>query len=411
MQKHLISPKGLFLFGSILTVITGFFWIMKTDGAAWHTILFYAWNDQFMDFYNHISYVENPSTVYWSSVHACFPAFAYIFYYALNRMIPAEYTEISTLTRDNPYGGMLFLIYMTVVTLLFVYVADEYMHQKKAEKLLTMVPLFFTVPFLYLFERGNMAYLVIVFLLAFLMLRDSENPVKREMALICLACAAALKIYPALFGMLYLKERRWKETVRAVIYGALIFFVPYLFFGGIEGLLQNIRNLGDVNEMVWQEGCFNSLVHITVMFGYKLGIATETSVYIGKIISYVYFVLLLIAAFCQKSKWRTYALLSGIMIWFPMWSGTYTVTYMSIPLLAFLNESRTEGRWTEYVYAGLFVGIFSLLPFDSELCMGYFGYNLSTVVRYTAMGMLLLMILAEQGAGVVYRLKMKEDTI
>ena len=149
-----ISPAGLFLLGSVLTVIFGFLQIMKTDGEAWNTILFYSWNDYFMDFYNHVSYVENPSTVYWSSVHACFPAFAYIFYFALNRMIPSQYTEISTLTRDNPYGGIIFLIYMLAVTLFFIFVVDEYLRKRKIEKLLVFISCFLQHLFyIYLKER------------------------------------------------------------------------------------------------------------------------------------------------------------------------------------------------------------------------------------------------------------------
>ena len=166
-----------------------------------------------------------------------------------------------------------------------------------------------------------MVYLVLVLLIAFLLMRDSEKKVNREIALICLACAAGLKIYPALFGVLYIKEKRFKEAVRAIIYGVLIFFLPYIFFGGIDGLKQNICNLIEVNKMVWEEGCFNSLVHITVMFGHKTGMATETAVQIGKVISNVYFAVLLLAALFlyaiiieRKFRWVPILLLCFVLI-------------------------------------------------------------------------------------------------
>lgn len=409
--KKIASPNRVFLFFSLASIFFGFMWIMITKGEAWNTVLFYNWNDHYMDFFNHIRYVDSPENVYNVSMHACFPAFAYLIYYAMNRMIPADYMGDGFSIRTSPYGNMIFLMYMLIVTLMFIWTAKKYLKIKEAEQFMYIVALLFTVPFLYLFERGNIVYLVVVLLIMFLMLYESDSPVKRELAIICLAFAAGLKLYPAIFGVLYIKDRRFKEAARAVIYGILVFVLPFAFFGGFDGFKQFMTNITQVNEVVWPEGCFNSLVHTVILIGYKLGIATETSIAVGKVLSVVYAIVLLVAAFFQKSKWKTYALLSGIMIWFPMWSGSYTITYMAIPLLAFASESEsTEKRkGIDYVYAVLFAGIFSLIVINSKWCLELCGYHLTVALRYVAMVAIFVLIVGEQTAELVRYLYNKSN--
>lgn len=84
------------------------------------------------------------------------------------------------------------------------------------------------------------------------------------------------------------------------------------------------------------------------------------------------------------------------MIWFPMWSGSYTMSYMCIPLLAFVNESRMASENRDYVYAFLFVGIFSLIVADSSICTKLSGYQLTVVLRYTSMLLIVFIIVCEQ---------------
>jgi hypothetical protein len=69
----------------------------------------------------------------------------------------------------------------------------------------------------------------------------------RETALFLFAIAAALKLYPAVFGILYLVKKRYKEAGRLIIYGFLFFFVPFVFFQGGNGFrifLYNITAVG-----------------------------------------------------------------------------------------------------------------------------------------------------------------------
>ena len=52
--------------------------------------------------------------------------------------------------------------------------------------------------------------------------------------------AAGFKLYSALFGLLWIKERKYKDTLRLLLYGVLAFFAPFVFFGGINGIIDYI---------------------------------------------------------------------------------------------------------------------------------------------------------------------------
>lgn len=92
-------------------------------------------------------------------------------------------------------------------------------------------------------ERGNISLLTAILVLAALYLKDSDNRFLRELAMILIAMAAEIKVYPAIVGLVYIKEKRYKEAVRLVIYGLLFFLVPFAFTGGIAGFIQYIKIL------------------------------------------------------------------------------------------------------------------------------------------------------------------------
>ncbi|MBQ9783212.1 MAG: DUF2029 domain-containing protein [Clostridia bacterium] len=49
-----------------------------------------------------------------------------------------------------------------------------------------------------------------------------------------IAVAAGIKLYPAIFGLLYVKEKRWSETLRLIAYGVLFFVVSFAFLADLE---------------------------------------------------------------------------------------------------------------------------------------------------------------------------------
>lgn len=186
-----------------------------------------------------------------------------------------------------------------------------------------------------------MSQLVLILLMYACAWMDSVKKAEKEAALILIAFAAGLKLYPAIWGVFYLAEKRYKEAIRLIIYGILLFFLPFIFFQGVDGF--------------W-------------------------------------------ICFLNKKSWQTIALLTSLMIIFVAASGTYCLVYWVIPFLCFMNDlyQRREYRKLDYVYAVLFALVFAAYPVRT---LGSSG------MLYAALYLLIALILADQTVLSVKRMK------
>lgn len=91
---------------------------------------------------------------------------------------------------------------------------------------------------LFTFGRGNVMLLAFLFVLLFFWLKDSPNKWLRELSFVALGCASAIKVYPAMFALIFIRERRFLDLLRTALYSAFLVFVPFLF---ISGGLSNVR--------------------------------------------------------------------------------------------------------------------------------------------------------------------------
>ncbi len=222
--------------------------------------------------------------------------------------------------------------------------------------------------FMRAFERGNLIMLALVCVLFFIMNYNSKNKAVKELALIALAVSAALKGYPAVLGILLLYEKRWKEAARLVAYGIMLVFIPFLFIeDGFYNIPDLIRNMAANSEFYSQlnEGWRFGLRYLLFAF---LDAESGKSVYdIMKIITYVFFILSLIAAPFMKTQWKKYALLLLPVILLPDNSGGYCILYTLPFFIMFLNQEQHDKR--DIVFLVLFILIFN--PYQIPFLSGY----------------------------------------
>ena len=81
---------------------------------------------------------------------------------------------------------------------------------------------------LFSYERGNVIYLAVIGMVCFIEHYQSENKVLREWSFIALAFAAAIKGYPAIFGILLIWEKRWKEAILFNPFTHVLLLLPFL---------------------------------------------------------------------------------------------------------------------------------------------------------------------------------------
>ena len=318
----------------------------------------------FVDFFDHVRrFYLGLDNVYAEGMHACFPPLAYCMYYLISRILYKD--NINKPETINTSGsGMLLICMLTAIFIMFfIFAFFRLYHGKSIASKKWMAALFVcSYPFWLAIERGNMSLLVLILLMYAMALKDSTKIWERETALLLFAMAAALKLYPAVFGLLYLISKRYKEAVRLVIYGVLFFFLPFVFFQGVHGFqifLHNINAVGSGATGV-------TIVGICGRLGLKLGMSLERGHAVGRIISYLYFGFVIVYSCHRKDTWRSVMFLTSLMIIFVSASGTYSLIYCVIPFICYMNELKEVRAYTKvhYVYATLFVLIFAAYPIE-----------------------------------------------
>lgn len=329
--------------GVILVITTILF--LKTPNML-YTLMDSDISKIFWDFKSHINFTADLKNTYSTSMHACFPPLIYLFYHFLYLIIP----KVDNI--DMLYN-FVYAIYSSVMFITFSYICSKMLEKESFAKRLTATVLFaLSAPFVFgIIEQGNIVLLPMMLLAVAALWRDSENKVKRELALIFIAVAAGIKVYPAIFGIIYLTEKRYKEAIRLIIYGILFFFVPFVFTGGIDGMITFFNNQSAVHQ-AWGKYSLVSIYSYAIFFdlGKKIGI----------ILSALFGCVALITVFFTKSMWQKYFMIAFIMVMCPLWSGQYTVCFFLIAFFAFLQSNQTlNNKFYDNIYIIMFSLIFS----------------------------------------------------
>jgi hypothetical protein len=336
--------------------------LLATRGAFLNRMVYEL--GRFPDFFNHVRrfYLGLP-TIYMADQDACFPPLAYCFYYLISRILSQDQSTDMAVLATSGYGMLVIAVVTAGFAVLFVFAAQRLCRMQpgwRKNSFLLLVLL--SYPFWMAVERGNMACGVLLLILAAIPLSESKSPAKQEAGLFLFAIAAALKLYPAIFFLYYAAKKRWREAFRFVLYSLLLFVVPFVFFGGIEGFRYFWKNITAVGGGATGV----TIAGIVGMVGEKLGLSLQLGHQVGKIIALAYAALVVWFVFRNIGKclWQTMALLVSMMIIFVPASGSYCLLYFSVPLFLFVNDLLGRTFWgrRDYLYAVLFALVFYGYP-------------------------------------------------
>lgn len=361
--------------------------LWATDGWLARTFIFAGGNpntDTFMDFFN--SVVNTYNNPYDAKV--IYPAICSLIYRLFLKLIMPQDFESVIINPDKSaqppelkiYQSFMFayIIFALVVIVLFFLAIGALMRSKgNADKTLMAFFCLFSAPFLFLIERGNILILSLVFTMLFIAYYDHKNKAVREIALICLAFAIAIKIYPVVFGVILLNEKKYKELIRAAIYTLIVFFVPFLFFGGIEGVGKFIRNLNSTSSN--NSAGINrqlSFQKFAIYLGKVFGSDSGVWMVIGKVIMVVFSAVGAFCLFISKERWKTCALCVCLIVGVPSMSSRYSLTFLIIPIILLIMDEY-ENKAFSYVCLSIMSAIFLVKPIyikwfsDINIYIGY----------------------------------------
>lgn len=392
--KDVNNTSKLFYIISFASLVVCIIMGALSNGVTVSNLLFNK-DDVFMDFFN--SVVDCSGDAYGES-GVIYPPLVVLFYKFCSMFFNIDSMKASEV-RETSLGMIIFVCFTIVSYILFAKLIYKYKNGSFANKSLFAFFTLFSFPMIYLIERGNIIVLVLPLLLYFVNEYDSDVKYKRHLAYICLAISVAIKIYPVFFGLLLLKKKKnFKNILLCIFYGAVFFFVPFIFVGGFSQLGVLIHNILYTSSMFGSKG-----------FGFKVSISNTFSLF-GHVFNHVrlfetagtmFLIITVLAGLFLilfnkwNEDWKIYAVISLIIILVPGFSYIYSVAYMIIPLLFFLNKKET--KWIDYIYSLLFIAQFIFLVAKTDELFPSFNSaelncNIATVVESIALLAMLVLL-------------------
>ena len=310
-------------------------------GRGIQTIFVNDTNNTFMDFFNSIA---NANIDPYRDGFSNYPAMACLLYKFFMHIVPAPVREIGSFQLRNLQQAMLVFILYNVVSLWIISATIDHKSLKldNARYLLSLVVLS-CAPMMFTLERGNLILLSFAFSVFFAFNHDSKNKLVREVAFISLAIAAAIKIYPAILGLIILKQKRYKEVFRLLIYGLIAFLAPFFYYDGIDSLAIMIQALGFTSNLTSEigygvnVGLYNICETIALIFGWSRSPAAIYAVHI------IVLGILIVGFFTLKKKWQEWMCLCLLIVLLPKTNYYYIMIFLLIPFVEWLNESNEKG--------------------------------------------------------------------
>lgn len=255
-----------------------------------------------------------------------------------------------------------FVVFITIFFSFFLYINYANLNTSIKEQTIKNVFVFsfLTYPFLFIVDRANIEVFVFIFLYLFIFFYRKQKTI---ISIIFLSCAIAMKLFPAVFLILLLSDKKYKEAIYTILLVMIISICGYLSYDG--NLIENIRShLAGLNfyGMVYSignEGLYfgNSLwgpVKLMIIgSGIKCTPALATKVYSISVLILFAFISAYII-FKEKIFWKKIALLVFSMNLFPFVSADYKLIHLFLPLFLFINnDNKDRFDWLYSILFGL----------------------------------------------------------
>lgn len=358
----------------------------------YNTFLF-APHGRFSDFFDSIRHASqlNPYFVESKLEPAVYFPFAYLFLYLIF-LIGKTFT-------------FSLIISIFLLALFLVYFNYKFLKTENSEKISLFKNIFIfsflSYPFLFVIDRGNIESFVFIFIALFFYFYLKKDYMK---GIIFLSFAIAMKMYPGIFLLLFLKDKKYREIAYAVFLTFALTFTSLLIFKGslysnIHGMFSGLNYFKNAYIIGSMGTNYNSslfgIIKICVLSLKKLSWAAPfLSV---KISAAVFSVLSLISVglsslyvlFVEKTLWKQTAILTIVMILLMPVSFDYKLISLFIPVWLFINSDDKSKH--DIVYAVLF----GLLLIPKQYYFVHSDISISVFLNPLIMIIMLILIIDE----------------
>lgn len=361
-NRRKINRFYVVFFGALF--LLAFAWLIQLLVQAFSTVppdvhnngVFHQnFTDTFRDFININLYIENFSP--YIDMDSSYPPF--------NFVIALPFTRVMLEKSVDDSLALYFSCALAMLCILLLLAKKRFSLNWRATGLIALAVLF-SSPTLFLIERANYVVFTFFFTGLFLLTYESESRAVRECSYLWLAMAVATKMYPAVFGLLLLKERRFFDLVRAALYSLLLFFLPFFMMEGgvvenIEAFLNNLTTFSGFTRLSLDVSAGGGIRITAYLLGLDY-VSAGVSVF-STIFRFTAFAILCVNILLIGEKWQTvfFCSLASILLPSPVMINTLIMAYFGVFALLIKKEKRK----IDYVYLA-----FSLLLLN-PLQLGY----------------------------------------
>lgn len=343
--------------------------MIVSHGESATQLFFSNKTDTGMDFYNSIYSAGTYKPYQRGDVY---PPLAELFFVICSRFCPASIWEGDADIRFGgsevrfTQGGQIAFMFFLIISVSILLASVKKITEKTKDFQLIFFCFLISMPFLYCVERGNILLLAFSCTVFFIAYYDDESMAKREGALLMLAFASALKLYPAIFVLLLFHEKKVFPVLRTGLYTVALSLLPLIFLGrGLFDFIQNSAMFAG-NGMGITLNISGAFAAIEIMTGAKLYEADF-------IISIILFTIVLLLSFFVKEKWKRVLFLSLALLNGYTNSYIYVGVFLLVPWVFFIITEKNESRIDKAVYTVLFLIILAPLPMGQVEDL--FSYN------------------------------------
>lgn len=211
-----------------------YYWLLQDPGLGLPQVnLLFDVNDRYMDFFNVLFAAKNLNTNPNAS-----PCVFSLLCYMINKVVPAlSQPGVKHLLVGKATFAAYTLLSLGLFTIAFNGLFKKF-HVPGKYRLWFLLIFILSYPVVFAVDRGNSALLTGALMALFLLQYING---KTFFAALLLAFAISLKYYYAVFGVLFIIDRKWRDACVTALFTAFLLYVSLTFSDG--GFLVNLKRL------------------------------------------------------------------------------------------------------------------------------------------------------------------------
>ncbi|MBR1914039.1 MAG: DUF2029 domain-containing protein [Lachnospiraceae bacterium] len=340
--------------------------MLAEKGSYWEYFFWKDTADTGMDFYN--SLAESAGGDPYGTYHTLYPPLGNAYFYGMHLMIPEEVrdsfptdhdgivamrrTEQDLRTAQSAY--MLYIAQLLTYTLGMMCVIAYKLRDRGFMSVLSGAAAVLTYGSLTAIERGNIISLAAMLTMVFLFGYDSRRRSVHILSCIALSIAAALKLYPAIYGIFLLSDRRYKAAISTALTGITLTIAPLYLFGGLRDLRIFLTELAgfntDTGEAIYYRYGMRGIVeHISDHLYKRTGLTIPAQDRVSLILLIIVSAVLTAAFFIHRDCCKKAFDITVILILLQPKSTDYTLCFF-IPVIILMIYEAPVFRREDLVY-------------------------------------------------------------